>query len=283
MKKIKILLLSTILFFTNIFHGINVIFDLNGVLLRVDKSQSIKQIGAFNLFMFGLGSLLRLRNPLTLRYRLFEALNQMECNYKNEFGATDEKGNPLPDIMCAWMAGATNYENILVSAEQFTQNNQDFFNNALEKKIINKIIKIIFGPQTVVQSSTIIKDGLKVVKKCKKQGHTIFILSNWDRESTENLLAAFPKLFSLFDPDKIIISGEIGLIKPDPQIYQYLLDQHNLDPQTCIFFDDQEKNVEAANQLKIHGVVCKNMNHKKIMEHLDSFVEQQNQELPIMV
>lgn len=58
--------------------------------------------------------------------------------------------------------------------------------------------------------------------------------------------------FGLYEPfDPCILSYEVGLEKPDPQIYQLLLKAVPFAPADIIFIDDKLENVEAA---KTHGI-----------------------------
>ncbi|WP_417196024.1 HAD family hydrolase [Bizionia sp.] len=52
--------------------------------------------------------------------------------------------------------------------------------------------------------------------------------------------------------DQFYLSHEIQLRKPNHSIYQFVLDQNNLNPKTCLFIDDTEENIHAASQLGIH-------------------------------
>ena len=53
--------------------------------------------------------------------------------------------------------------------------------------------------------------------------------------------------------DEIIISCEVRMVKPDPEIYQYALDKLGTAPQETIFIDDREGNVTGAQTLGIHA------------------------------
>ena len=44
-------------------------------------------------------------------------------------------------------------------------------------------------------------------------------------------------------------------LKPDARIYRILLKRYDLNPASCLFFDDREDNVVAACREGIHGVV----------------------------
>ena len=52
----------------------------------------------------------------------------------------------------------------------------------------------------------------------------------------------------------IIYSHEVGLMKPDSQIYDLTCQRLNLPPETIIFVDDVQPITDAANEFGIHGI-----------------------------
>ncbi|GII00952.1 HAD family hydrolase [Planobispora takensis] len=54
--------------------------------------------------------------------------------------------------------------------------------------------------------------------------------------------------------DEIVISGEIGMRKPEPRIFEYALERVGLSGPECVFIDDIEANIVAARELGIVGV-----------------------------
>jgi len=54
--------------------------------------------------------------------------------------------------------------------------------------------------------------------------------------------------------DAIIISAEVGVAKPDLQIYQIALERLGVAPQEAVFIDDFRHNVEAARAVNMHGI-----------------------------
>src|SRR5438477_12763993 len=52
----------------------------------------------------------------------------------------------------------------------------------------------------------------------------------------------------------ILVSGEVGLIKPDPRIFELLIERFAIDPRRAVYIDDVETNVIAARPLGIHGI-----------------------------
>jgi epoxide hydrolase-like predicted phosphatase len=58
--------------------------------------------------------------------------------------------------------------------------------------------------------------------------------------------------------DEIIISSEIGIIKPDPRIYEYTLDKLGVSAAGAVFIDDTVARVEGAGRLGIRAILYKN-------------------------
>jgi epoxide hydrolase-like predicted phosphatase len=55
--------------------------------------------------------------------------------------------------------------------------------------------------------------------------------------------------------DVVIYSHEVGLAKPDPQIYRLTCDRLHVAPDEMVFIDDIPANVDSANLLGIRGVL----------------------------
>lgn len=53
----------------------------------------------------------------------------------------------------------------------------------------------------------------------------------------------------------IVVSGQEKIIKPDPRLYQILLDRYGLDPHRCIYIDDVARNLPPAAALGIHTIL----------------------------
>jgi putative hydrolase of the HAD superfamily len=55
--------------------------------------------------------------------------------------------------------------------------------------------------------------------------------------------------------DGVYYSHLLRLRKPEPEIYEYVLADAELNPAETLFFDDLPENIETARRLGIHGVV----------------------------
>lgn len=55
--------------------------------------------------------------------------------------------------------------------------------------------------------------------------------------------------------DEIFISSEVGLIKPEPEVFEHAMHKLNVRPEECIFTDDSPRNIAAAEKLGINVVL----------------------------
>ncbi|HLJ31128.1 MAG TPA: HAD-IA family hydrolase [Candidatus Babeliales bacterium] len=236
----------------------NMVFDFGGVLFHTNQYVSFTHLGMMNV------AELAIRQGISPGYlschiktTLFKTLDAIA--QKNNLDATqyhqtyDEKGNPLPLLMCAWLQGHMTCSEIRALIDITLAQHIDWFTCHAEQRIIRNLLYMIFTPEHFVDSQKLSPAAFAFVKRCKKEGHKIYGLSNWDPESFALLKDRHPKLFELFDG--IIISGHVKANKPHPPIYHALLNQYQLEPQQCWFIDDQKENVEAAQKIGINAVV----------------------------
>jgi putative hydrolase of the HAD superfamily len=84
---------------------------------------------------------------------------------------------------------------------------------------------------------------LAAVRKAKQAGVRTGLISNsWGRGRYDR--AGFPELF-----DGTVISGEVGIRKPMPEIYEMGAQAIGLPPAECVFVDDLPGNLKPAREL----------------------------------
>lgn len=90
-------------------------------------------------------------------------------------------------------------------------------------------------------------DMIGLVRRAKASGISTALLSNsW---GDQYLRDGWQDMF-----DAVVISGEVGMRKPEPQIFEHTLSQLQLPPSSCVFVDDHRANIRAAATLGIVGV-----------------------------
>lgn len=92
----------------------------------------------------------------------------------------------------------------------------------------------------------VIEDSVAVLAELKAKGEQVYAITNFSREKWAQCLIRFPFLQSF---DGVVVSAHERLIKPDPAIFQLLLQRYALAAEDCIFVDDSEKNIEGARSI----------------------------------
>ena len=120
-------------------------------------------------------------------------------------------------------------------------------NNNKYKELTERFLNEWYKVQTINQ------DTVEVAKKLFEQGYKIYVLSNM-----ANLTYEYFKENQFFKLcDGIVISAHEHIKKPDERVFENLLNRYNLNPQECLFIDDDDtgRSYETANKLGISGRV----------------------------
>ena len=90
------------------------------------------------------------------------------------------------------------------------------------------------------------KDTVDIMRRLKKAGYPLYGLSNWSAETFPYVRQKYDFLHLL---DDYVISGEVGHVKPKPEIFHILLGRIGRPAQECLFIDDSKRNIEQAQKL----------------------------------
>lgn len=93
---------------------------------------------------------------------------------------------------------------------------------------------------------------LTLIAELHDAGHKLYALSNMGHASIDwlELHQDFWRFFS-----GKVVSSRVRMMKPEADIYRYLLVSFDLEPAECIFIDDSPANIVAAEALGISGIL----------------------------
>jgi 2-haloacid dehalogenase len=97
-----------------------------------------------------------------------------------------------------------------------------------------------------------IEDTVQIVRELHAAGVPLYGLTNWSRETFPVALHRFDFL-DLFED--IIVSGQEGIAKPDPEIFEILETRIGHALEGCIFIDDGPLNIKAAGQAGLDAIL----------------------------
>ena len=129
-----------------------------------------------------------------------------------------------------------------------------------------------------VKNLTPVKGMQQLVYDIHKSGKKMYILSNISTGFKENYpdVEWINELFSWFDG--LIFSGELGIVKPSAEIFEYVLEKFDLKREECLFVDDSEKNIKQVAELAKNA---KNLSKIELLP-FKKLCEQKYKELGLM-
>ena len=181
--------------------------------------------------VFDLGNVLIDWNPRYLYRKFFSNETEMEwflkniCNddWNNKHDAGESFSNSIPELCRLY--------------PEFTD-----------------LIKIWFDRWEEMLGGKI-EETVEILSELKNNGTPLYILSNWSSET-------FPKAEVKYDFLKWfqgkIISGQVGKVKPDIEIFYILSNTYNINPKNTVFIDDKFENINAAKLIGYHVIHYKN-------------------------
>ena len=186
-------------------------------------STSIKAV------IFDFGGVLLEWNPRNLYQRFFpnqpDAMEDFlaEINFYN-WNDLQDKGRPFAEGNAELIAEFPQYARLI---EAYFENWEDSITGEIEGTV-------------------------NILRTLKAKGYPLFGLSNWSAETYPRVRKIYP-FFNMFDD--IILSGEVKLNKPDPAIFNLLLDKIGYSASECVLVDDSQVNVETARGLGFQVVI----------------------------
>lgn len=113
-----------------------------------------------------------------------------------------------------------------------------------------KEIRAYYDNWTTMLKSEI-PHNVAVLRKLEHCEYHLFGLTNWSAETFPYALENYD-FFRIFN-GKIVVSGTEKLIKPDPTIWNVLLDRFQIKAEESVFIDDNFNNIKVAESL---GFIC---------------------------
>jgi epoxide hydrolase-like predicted phosphatase len=107
--------------------------------------------------------------------------------------------------------------------------------------------------ETGVEAETIISTSLvSYAGELRQKGYRTACLSNGTHEWTLAVINNHG-LAHLFD--EVVLSGDLGIVKPNPEIYNHALEKLHVAASEAVFVDDRKVNVDAAETCGIRSLV----------------------------
>ena len=151
--------------------------------------------------------------------------NKSSAEFKQFFSYVQQ--TPMPQFWVDYDLGVSSLDDVVRELSAYRGVEEDYAREL--------ILLAISRQETIVPTATLIAD-------LKSAGYRLFVLSNMSREFIDYLRGQ--EVYANFEGD--VVSCEVGVVKPMPQIYDILLEKFSLNAAETIFIDDRLENVVAA-------------------------------------
>ena len=94
-------------------------------------------------------------------------------------------------------------------------------------------------------------ETVRIMRELRAAGYRTYALSNWSAETFPTTRGIYPFLDEM---DGVVISGEVGIGKPDPAMFHELLSRFNLTAAQTVFIDDWGPNIATASSLGLVAI-----------------------------
>lgn len=188
-----------------------IIFDLGGVLIDLDMHQCFENIKALGVDI--------------------DALSKNQQNESNDMGATICEGVTASGIMHLYQVGKVSSDQFLGTILKLSKPGTDY------QQVVDAWNSCLL---------TIPDYKLDFIKQLRAEGYATYLLSNTNdahwKYIEEN---SFPESLDTYF-DHCFLSQEMGMAKPNADIYQSVLSQIPFSAGECLFIDDSKVNCESA-------------------------------------
>ena len=115
-----------------------------------------------------------------------------------------------------------------------------------------------------VNNNKFFNDTIEIIKKLKNLGYKVYLLSNLKEIDYEKFIKHFD--ISIFN--ELFLSFKLGMLKPNDDIYQHVINKLNTKPEKIYFFDDNKENVEGAIKNGINAYQVTGETVKKAVDNI---------------
>jgi putative hydrolase of the HAD superfamily len=165
-----------------------------------------------------------------------EALQELGFNDVNRFQERDFQTNIMEK-----------FERGILTPESFRNKVREF----IQIKVCNQDLDDAWNAMLF----DIPEKRIRVLEEVK-QNYNIYLLSNSNEIHYDMYLRDLQLRFGYFDFDQLFdkayFSFDLHLNKPNPEIFEFVMNQHNMRPEQCLFIDDTIEHIEAAKLLGLH-------------------------------
>ena len=169
---------------------------------------------------------------------LFKALKPVPSKTTE---TTYNKNSLMPTIFSDWLLGLQKNNDIKVTVQNYLKNSSL---SKIEKTIFENISNMMMTPKDLIDTLFVMKNSVKLVKRLKQLGYTVYLVGNWDAESQPLLLQLLQEVMPSIDHTSF--SNQTKTLKPSTQYFKGLVDHYGIELSQCLSVEVEAENKKGA-------------------------------------
>lgn len=178
-------------------------------------------------------------------------INNNPLEYINTLGYSQQTSRALYEALCTdtvWHDKDIGiYESYVECISVFQEHHPE----------LSEEIACFFQDSWMEKVYTPIEENMILYTRAKELGYNIFFLTNYSMDGFAYLEENYE---FIRNAKGRIVSSHVQCCKPEPKIYELLLNKYHLAASECLFFDDNISNIEAAKELGFKAVLFTDIN-----------------------
>jgi putative hydrolase of the HAD superfamily len=158
-----------------------------------------------------------------------------------------------PDFIEVYGNYRKDYDGGRDSGEEYWSNILRHYGFPVNKQIIEALIVEDIKSWTEINSEMI-----QFIPDARKRVHSLSIISNMPKDILEHIRNNLQWLDHF---DELTFSCEVGIVKPDPGIYEHCLGKIGVPARECLFVDDSIANVDGAKRCGLNAIHFRSFSH----------------------
>ena len=157
------------------------------------------------------------------------------------------------------------YDKYKIEMERGTYSTLDYlrdYSNFFNKKNISYEEYVKNYDEIGYKYGGIYQEAVVTLNKLKEDGYKVYMLSNLN----DVAYSSFSREFDVRIFDDLFLSFKMHMVKPEKEIYEYVIKKINDDPKEMCFFDDKQVNVEVAKECGMNALVTTGETIKEMIE-----------------
>lgn len=193
-----------------------------------------------------------------------DLFNQLKTIKAQSTQVTYNNNLEMPLILSDWLTQQQPSSKIKdIIQRHFTNKNL----SDIEIKVLTAVISMMLTPQHLADTQKVRSKIENMLQALKQKGYKLYLVGNWAHISS--MKSEFPEIFRYFNGT--FMSGDIHLLKPSQQYYQYVFQATGIHPSNALWIEPEMKFRSKVEQYGYNVFEYKADDYRSLISGLNQF------------